>query len=314
MKTVCRIFFVLFALWFCEQATSRFFEKYAVRKHGFLSELKQGDHWLYSTFSWLPFGAWESLPVHKNYSKSERMRKSENLYTSNSLHYLRPTCDKLYEALLRGTDNLDELVLEQRNVPAGKMFSSRLHAAGKRGLVLLFIGLDGSSLGVGRENLGHEMGAILSLGIDFAIVRAGNFAQALEAINFLAGPDWKPERKVAVCAYGEEAGMVAMAMVNRDTSLVGAALLSPIGDIPVERWTQKVYPPVFFAARNKDSALVHNNVLLWTVRCRRVSLLNPRRTYGFISRNVVEGNFPDIRLKAIAYAFLVDAIRKSQRP
>ena len=311
MKTVCRIFFVLFALWFCEQATSRFFEKYAVRKHGFLCELQQGDHWLYSTFSWLPFGAWESLPVHKNYSKSERMRESENLYTTNSLHYLRPTCDKLYEALLSGTDNLDELVLEQRNIPAGKMFSSQLQAAEKRGLVLLFIGPDGSSLGVGRENLSHEMAAILRLGVDFAIVRAGNFAQALDAMNLLAGPEWNPERKVAVCAYGKEAGMVAMAMANRDTSLVGAALLSPIGEIPLERWTQRVYPPVLFAARNKDSVLVHHNVLLWTVRCRRASLLNSRRTYGFISRNVVEGNFPDIRLKAIAYAFLVDAIRQS---
>ena len=249
--------------------------------------------------------------MHKNYSKSERMRESENLYTTNSLHYLRPTCDKLYEVLLNGSEDLDELVLEQRNIPAGKMFSSQLQAAEKRGLVLLFIGPDGSSLGVGRENLSHEMAAILRLGVDFAIVRTGNFAQALDAMNLLAGPEWNPERKVAVCAYGKEAGMVAMAMANRDTSLVGAALLSPIGEIPLERWTQRVYPPVLFAARNKDSVLVHHNVLLWTVRCRRASLLNSRRTYGFISRNVVEGNFPDIRLKAIAYAFLVDAIRQS---
>jgi len=119
------------------------------------------------------------------------------------------------------------------------------------------------------------------------------FAEVLEVVGFLVGSDLNDTRVVGVCAYGEQADLLVLAMAHSPQLFAAVALLSPMGDAPIDRLQKTEYPAVLFAARTSDEESIKSNALLWAGTCRRLSTSNRSRIFCMIARPIHRETFSD---------------------
>lgn len=300
----------LAALCFFEQLGYRFSHDYATWKRETLVDSKEESGWFHAVFRWAPLDAWASPPVPSGVEVSDERESKETAYSRKRLSHLRPLRDDLYEALINrsvdlsdvlgGKTSLDGVTLLEPKNPE-KVFA--------RGVVLLLLGPDWTSVGGG---LREEIGVVLGTGVSCALARVDHFGAALDAVGALRGPSWEPRRAVATCAYGEEAGHLALALANRPDGFAAAAVLSPVGVVREERWAEANYPPVLFAARAADLPETRNNALSWSAHCReRTTGAGKGEILGMVAPSGREERYVDVKLKTYVYAFLLEALKKA---
>ena len=134
----------------------------------------------------------------------------------------------------------------------------------------------------------------------------------MEVVGILVGSDLDDTRTVGVCAYGEQADLLVLAMAHSPQLFAAVALLSPIGDAPIARLQKAAYPAALFAARTSDEESIKSNALLWAGTCRRLSTSNRSRIYCMIAPPIRQETFSDLKLKTLAYAFLIDSLTRSR--
>ena len=298
-------------LCFFEQAAYRFSGKYAGQKGDVLTTWRLNGHWLYENLGWLPVDAWANPAAISSDAEPISLVEPENQYARRNLRHLRPLRDELYDVFLKGATNVDSLVDGKLAIPRGMLFvPSQPDAERNDQVILILTGPGGNSMGGGPESLSLELAAILGQGVSCAVAKVSNFAEVLETAGALAGPHWKPERTVAACAYGEQAGFLALARANRPELLTAAAALSPVGNVFASRWQKAEYPSILFAARVTDSKAIRANALLWATQCRKASQGNFSSVFGAIAPAASEETFSDLKLKTLGYAFLLDSLRQ----
>jgi hypothetical protein len=310
MKLFTAILIGFFALWFCELSAYRFWTKYASRKNQILKSCQFDNELLYRYGSWIPFDAWSLPPEFSPEASPFSFERLESEHSKAALSYLRPFRDELYDSFW--TDRMERPnSIVRVPVPGGILLRSSPASAGNRPVVLTLTGADGISMGGDFNELSIESSRFLDHGVDFALASVSNFASVLEVVSFLVGSEWDETRSVAVCAYGTQADLLALAMAHRPQLFSAVAILSPIGDFPVDRFQNAEYPAVLLAARSSDEESIKTNALLWTATCRRLSSSNRSRVFCVIAPTNRQEAFSDVKLKSLSYAFLIDSLTGS---
>lgn len=311
MKLFIGILFSCFALWFCEQTAYRFWGKYASLKNQILVSCQFDNSWFYRYGSWILFDAWSGAPAFSPDTDPLSFEQSESKYSKNALSYLRPFRDELYDSFWTGEKGLADSVVKLP-IPGGFLFRSSSASNGNGHIILTLTGPSGLSMGGDFNELSIESSRLLDHGVDCALASVNNFAEVLSVVDFLVGSNLDDTRTVGVCAYGEQADLLALAMAHSPQLFAAVALLSPIGDAPIDRLQKAEYPAALFAARTSDEESIKSNVLLWAVTCRRLSTSNRSRIHCMIAPPMREESFSDLKLKTLAYAFLIDSLNRSR--
>ncbi len=305
MKLLIGIFFSCFALWFCEQASFRFWGKYASLKNQILVLCQFDNNWFYRYGSWIPLDAWSGSPVFSPETDPLSLEQTESEYSKNALSYLRPFRDELYDSFWTGEKGLADSVVKLP-IPGGFLFRSSSASNGNGHIILTLTGPSGLSMGGDFNELSIESSRLLDHGVDCALASVNNFAEVLDVVDFLVGSDFDDIRAIGVCAYGEQADLLALAMAHSPQLFDAVALLSPIGDVPIDRLQSAGYPAALFAARTSDEESIKLNALLLAGTCRRLSTSNRSSIYCIIAPPMRQESFSDLKLKTLAYAFLID--------
>ncbi len=298
------------AAFFLEQVGYRFSHDYAVWKREALVRSREQGGWFHGVFLWVPLDAWASPPEPSGVHISDARGSEETAYARKRLSHLSPLRDDLYDALVNRSGDLsdvegrrtslDEVTLLEPKKP-DKVFD--------RAVILLLVGPDGTTAGGG---LREEIGAVLEMGVSCALARVDYIKAALDAVGTLRGPSWAPRRMVAVCAYGKEAGYLALALANRPDGIVAAAVVSPVGVIQEGRWSKADYPPILFAASAADLPGVRHNALAWSAHCQaRTTEPGKGEILGMVTPGGREERHFDVKLKTYVYAFLLESLKKA---
>jgi hypothetical protein len=311
MKLFIAILFSCFALWFCEQTAYRFWGKYASLKNQILESCQFDNNWLYRYGSWIPFDAFAVPPEFSSEAEPLSLEQSESEYSKNALSYLRPFRDELYDSFWTGQIGLADSIVKLP-IPGGFLVRSSSVSLGNGHIILTLTSPSGLSMGGDFNELSIESSRLLDHGVDCALASVNNFAEVLEIVRFLVGSGLDDTRTVGVCAYGEQADLLALAMAHSPQLFAAVALLSPIGDAPIDRLQKAEYPAALFAARTSDEESIKSNVLLWAGTCRWFSTSNRSRIHCMIAPPMREESFSDLKLKTLAYAFLIDSLNRSR--
>ena len=308
MKLFLGILFGCFSFWFCEQTSYRFWTKYAFRKNQILTSCQLENNWFYNYFFWIPFDSWSLPPESLSETESLLLQKRENKYSKSALSYLRPFRDDLYDYFwsdhvgFRGS-------FTKFPIPGGFLVRSpSLVPSGNSQIILTLTNSSGGSIGGDFKELSMESSILLDHGIDFALATVNNFGEVLDVVGYLVGSNLDDTGDIAVCAYGEQADLLALAMAHSPQLFAAVALLSPMGDAPIDRLKKAEYPPVLFAARASDEESIRSNALLWANTCRRLSTSRNSRVLCMIPPTMHQETFSDIKLKTLAHAFLIDSL------
>ena len=311
MKLFIGILFSCFAFWFCEQTAYRFWGKYASLKNQILVSCQFDNNWFYRYGSWIPFDAFAGPPEFSLEAEPLSLEQSESEYSKNALSYLRPFRDELYDSFWTGQIGLSDSIVKLP-IPGGFLVPSSSVSLGNGHIILTLTSPRGLSMGGDFNELSIESSRLLDHGVDCALASVNNFAEVLEVVGFLVGSDLDDTRTVGVCAYGEQADLLALAMAHNPQLFAAVALLSPIGDAPIDRLQKAEYPPSLFAARTSDEESIKSNALLWAGTCRRLSTSNRSRIHCMIAPPMRQETFSDLKLKTLAYAFLIDSLTRSR--
>jgi hypothetical protein len=312
MKLFIGILFSCFALWFCEQAAYRFLSKYGSLKNQLLESCQFDNNWFYRYGSWIPFDAWSLPSEFLSEAEPLSLEQSESEYSKNALSYLRPFRDELYDSFRTGRIGLAESIVKLP-IPGGFLVRSSSSASKGNGhIILTLTSPSGLSMGGDFNELSIESSSLLDHGVDCALASVSNFAEVLEVVDFLVGSDLNDTRIVGVCAYGEQADLLALAMAHSPPLFTAVALLSPMGDAPIDRLQKAEYPAALFAARTSDEESIKSNALLWAGECRRLSTSSRSRILCMIAPPMCLESFSDLKLKTLAYAFLIDSLNRSR--
>ena len=310
MKLLIGILFSCFALWFCEQTTYRFWGKYASRKNQLLTMCQLENNWFYDYCSWIPLDSWSLPPEFSSETEPRSYEEPETEYSKNALRYLRPFRDQLYDSFWSGSIGRADST-EKLSIPGGFLVRSSSVSKANSHIILTLTGPGGLSVGGSYNELSIESSSLLDHGVDYALATVNNFAEVLEVVGFLVGSDLDDARTVGVCAYGEQADLLALAMSHSPQLFTAVAFLSPMGSVPIDRFPKAEYPPSLFAARTSDAESIKSNALAWAVTCRRLSVSNRSRILGMIAPPMHKEIFSDLKLKTLAYAFLIDSLNRS---
>ena len=311
MKLFIGILFSCFALWFCEQTTYRFWGKYASRKNQLLTMCQLENNWFYDYCSWIPFDTWSLPPEFSSETEPRFYEEPETEYSKNALRYLRPFRDELYDSFWSGSIGRADST-EKLPIPGGFLVRSSSVSKGTGHIILTLTSPSGLSVGGDFDELSIESSSLLYHGVDCALATVSNFAEVVEVVGFLVGSDLDDARTVGVCAYGEQADLLALAMSHSPQLFTAVALLSPMGDVPIDRLQKAEYPPSLFVARTSDAESIKSTALAWAVTCRRLSVSNRPRILGMIAPPMHKEIFSDLKLKTLAYAFLIDSLNRSR--
>jgi hypothetical protein len=311
MKLFIGILFSCFAFWFCEQTAYRFWGKYASLKNQILESSQFDNNWFYRYGSWIPFDAFAGPPEFSPEAEPLSLEQSESEYSKNALSYLRPFRDELYDSFWTGQIGLADSIVKLP-IPGGFLVRSSSVSRGTGHIILTLTSPSGLSVGGDFNELSIESSRLLDHGVDCALASVNNFAEVLEVVGFLVGLDSGDTRAVAVCAYGSQADLLALAMAHSPQLFTAVALLSPMGDAPIDRLQKAEYPAALFAARTSDEESIKSNALLWASVCRRLSTSNSSRILCLIAPPMRQETFSDLKLKTLAYAFLIDSLTRSR--
>jgi len=308
MKLLIGILFSCFAFWFCEQTAYRFWGKYASRKNQILTSCQLENNWFYDYCFWMSFDSWSLPPEFLSEGEPLSLQQSENKYSKNLLSYLRPFRDELYDSYWTDHVGLTDSIVKFP-IPGGFLVRSpSLVSNGNSRIILTLTNPSGRSIGGDFNELSIESLSLLDHGVDFALAAVNNFGEVLDAVDFLVGSDLDKTREIAVCAYGEQADLLALAMAHSPQLFTAVALLSPIGDASIDRLQKADYPPVLLVVRASDEESIRSNALLWASSCRRLSTSNRSRILCMIAPPMHQETFSDIKLKTLAHAFLIDSL------
>jgi hypothetical protein len=311
MKLFVGILLGCFVFWFCEQSAYRFWGKYASRKNQILTMFQLENNWFYDYCSWIPLDSWSLPPEFSSETEPRSYEEPETEYSKNALRYLRPFRDELYDSFWSGGIGRAGST-EKLPIPGGFLVRSSSVSKVNGHIILTLTGPEGISMGGNFNELSIESSSLLDHGVDYALSTVNNFAEVLEVVGFLVGSDLDDARTVGVCAYGEQADLLVLAMAHSPQLFAAVALLSPMGDVSIDRLQKAEYPPALFAARTSDEESIKSNALVWAVTCRRLSTSNRTRILGIIAPPMHQETFSDLKLKTLAYAFLIDSLSRSR--
>lgn len=311
MKTFIGILYCCITFWFCEQTAYRFWGKYASRKNQVLTSCQLEKNWFYDYCSWIPFDSWSLPPEPVPEAEPLSLQQSESEYSQNALSYLRPFRDDIYDSYWSDQVGIDSIV--RLPIPRGFLVRSPSSSLnGNRNIILTLTDSSSRSMGGDLNELSLESCRFLDLGVDFAMAAVNNFAEVLEVLVYLVGSDLDVPAVVAVCAYGEQGNLLALAMAHSPQLFGAAAFLSPMGNVSIDRFQRAEYPPLLFAARASDEESIRSNALLWASACRRLSTSNKSRILCMIAPPLYKETFSDLKLKTLAHAFLIDSLNRSR--
>lgn len=311
MKLFIGILLVCFAFCFCEQTAYRFWDKYASRKNQILTMCQLENNWFYDYCSWIPLDSWSLPPEFSSETEPRSYEEPETEFSKNALRYLRPFRDELYDSFWSGSIGRADST-EKLPIPGGFLVRSSSVSKANGHIILTLTGPGGLSMGGNFNELSIESSSLLDHGVDYALATVNNFAEVLEVVGFLVGSDLNDTRVVGVCAYGEQASLLLLAMAHSPQLFAAVALLSPMGDAPTDRLQKAEYPAALFAARSSDEESIKSNALLWAGACRRLSTSDRSRVFCMITPPMRQETFSDLKLKTLAYAFLIDSLSRSR--